>query len=141
MTIRGSLSLLDSTQQAGAAQKPYHLAGTLFNPPKLSARLGAVWDRRGLSASVFLNYKGGVKDLVTQKTTSSFTTADAALRYTTAGNGALSGLSFALSAQNLFDRAPPLYTPTTSAAYAVPYDSTNYSAIGRFVSLSVSKHF
>jgi len=141
MTIRGSVSLLDSTQQAGAAQEPYHLAGTLFNPPKVSGRVGAIWDRGGLSASVFLNYKAGVKDLATQHTTASFTTVDAALRYTTSGHGALSGLSLALSAQNLFDRAPPLYTPTSYAAYAVPYDSTNYSAIGRFVSLSVSKHF
>jgi iron complex outermembrane recepter protein len=141
MTIRGSASWLDSTQQAGAAQAAYQLAGTLFNPPKLSARLGAVWDRRGLSAAVFVNYKGGVRDLVRQETTASFTTVDAVLRYTTSGHGALSGLSLALSAQNLFDRAPPLYTPTSYAAYAVPYDSTNYSAIGRFVSLSVSKHF
>jgi hypothetical protein len=34
-----------------------------------------------------------------------------------------------------------LYRPSTAAAFAVPYDSTNYSPIGRFVSLSLSKHF
>jgi outer membrane receptor protein involved in Fe transport len=53
--------------------------------------------------------------------------------------GIWSGMDFALSAQNIFDRAPPLYTtaPPTSA----PFDSTNYSAIGRFVSISASKHW
>jgi iron complex outermembrane receptor protein len=47
----------------------------------------------------------------------------------------------ALSVQNLLDRAPPLYTPATMAEYAPPYDSTNYPAIGRFVSLSISRRF
>jgi len=45
----------------------------------------------------------------------------------------------ALSAQNLFNKAPPLYTPPYSSY--VPFDSTNYSAIGRYVSLSVAKHW
>jgi hypothetical protein len=139
MTIRGSVSWLDSTQQLTAAQSPHALAGTLFYPPKLSGRLGAVWDRRGLSAAAFVNYKGGVRDLARQETTASFTTVDAALRYTINGQGPLSGLSFALSAQNLLNRAPPLYV--TTSLTNTPYDSTNYSAVGRFLSLSVSKHW
>jgi outer membrane receptor protein involved in Fe transport len=70
----------------------------------------------------------------------SFNTVDATLRYETeAEQGPWSGLAFALSAQNLFDRTPPLFAPI-SPSYA-PYDSTNYSAIGRFVSLSVVKRF
>jgi outer membrane receptor protein involved in Fe transport len=142
LTLRGSASWLDSSQQISAAQGPYDLAGTLFNPPKLSGRFGAVWDRRGMSAALFVNYRGGVKDLVRGETTDSFTTVDAAFRYDTNRKGSLlSGLSFALSVQNLFDEAPPLYRPSTAAAFAVPYDSTNYSPIGRFVSLSLSKHF
>ncbi|MEQ7989539.1 hypothetical protein [Xanthomonas hortorum] len=77
-------------------------------------------------------------DRVAEQKTASFTTFDATLRYEIGGRrGALSGLGFALSAQNLFDRAPPLYSPI--AITDVPYDSTNYSAIGRFLSASVSK--
>jgi outer membrane receptor protein involved in Fe transport len=41
--------------------------------------------------------------------------------------------------QNLFDKAPP----SGRSAYIAdpPYDSANYSAIGRFVSLGVSKQW
>ena len=70
----------------------------------------------------------------------SFTTFDTTLRYDTGfGGAAWSGLELALSVRNLFDRDPPRYPPA-STSFA-PYDSTNYSAIGRFVSLSVVKRF
>ena len=65
----------------------------------------------------------------------------AALRYATdRRDDAWSGMEFALSVDNAFDRDPPLYQ-VGSPLYAAPYDSTNYSAIGRFLSLSVSKHW
>ena len=71
----------------------------------------------------------------------SFTTVDVALRYATdRRDDAWSGMEFALSVDNAFDRDPPLYQ-VGSPLYAAPYDSTNYSAIGRFLSLSVSKHW
>lgn len=140
LTVRGSVSWLESTQQTTAVQSAHDLAGTLFNPAKLNSRLGAVWSRGGFTASSFVNYTGGVTDTMDDNRTASFTTLDAALRYDTGErNGVLSGLAFDVSGQNLFNRAPPLFTPTS--ATAAPYDSTNYSAIGRFVSLSVSKHF
>ena len=53
--------------------------------------------------------------------------------------GAFSGLTLGLSVQNLLNRAPPLYT--SAFATYVPYDATNYSAIGRFISVSVSKRW
>jgi iron complex outermembrane receptor protein len=68
---------------------------------------------------------------------------DATVRYATgAGEGAWAGLEFSLSAQNLFNREPPLYAPPpTAAVYRAPYDSTNYSAIGRHLVLAVSKQW
>ncbi len=140
LTINGSASWLDSSQQTTAAQSPYDLSGTLFNPPKVAGRLGAVWNQHGFSAAAFANYKSGVTNTADDVKSASFTTFDVTLRYDTGERGdALSGLAFELSMQNLFDRAPPLYN-TTSFDNA-PYDSTNYSAIGRYLSLSVSKHF
>jgi iron complex outermembrane receptor protein len=142
LTVRGSASWLDSTQALTAAQSAYDLAGTLFNPAKLNSRVGAIWRQGGFTASLFGNYKSGVIDTNTLagKKSASFTTFDAALRYDTgARDEAWSNLTLELSAQNLFNRAPPLYTPI-SPTYT-PYDSTNYSAVGRFVSLSVSKHW
>jgi len=142
LTVRGSASWLDSAQTTSAGQPEQTLAGTVFNPAKLKGRVGAVWVSGGFSASGFVNYTGGVTNrlpTVTQKT-ASFTTVDTTLNYDIGKRaGALSGLTLGLSVQNLLNRMPPLYT----ALYAtyVPYDATNYSAIGRFVSVSVSKHW
>jgi outer membrane receptor protein involved in Fe transport len=141
MTVRGSLSRLDSSQRTEGSAQPYDLAGTLFNPAKINSRLGVVWNQGGITASVFANYKSGVKDTVMDHMGGSFTTFDGTLHYSTGvRNDALSELDLALSAQNLFNRAPPLYAPLLPL-YVAPYDSTNYSAIGRFISLSVSKHW
>jgi outer membrane receptor protein involved in Fe transport len=141
LTLRGSASWLDSTQQTIAAEPSYALSGTLFNPPKVSSRLGAVWTRQGFTASLFANYRSGVTNRVDDVKSVSFTTFDAALRYATGKrDDAWSGVEFALSLDNALDRDPPLYQ-VTSPLYAAPYDSTNYSAIGRFLSLSVSKHW
>jgi len=140
LTIRGSVSWLDSTQALTAVQSPYNLAGTLFFPARINSRIGAVWQQGGFTASLFGNYKSGVTDTVDGRKGASFTTFDATLRYDTgAREDAWSNLALELSAQNLLDRAPPLYA-NTNLTYT-PYDSTNYSAVGRFLSFSVSKHW
>ncbi|WP_093144033.1 TonB-dependent receptor [Pseudoxanthomonas sp. GM95] len=140
LTLRGSASRLDSNQSLTASQAPYALAGTLFNPAKLNARLGTVWNQGGFMASLFGNYRSGVTDTTLETDGGSFTTIDAALRYETdAGSGLLDDMSFELAGQNLLNRAPPSYLPV-SLTYA-PYDSTNYSAVGRFLSVALTKHW
>ena len=140
LTIRGSASWLGSTQAVTAAQSPYNLAGTLFYPAKINNRIGAVWQQGGFTASLFGNYKSGVTNTTDGSKGASFTTFDAMLRYDTgARDDAWSNLALELSAQNLLDRAPPLYA--VNSLTNAPYDSTNYSAVGRFLSLSVSKHW
>lgn len=140
MTLRGSATWLDSSQKNTPTQDSYPIAGVLFNPAKVRGRLGVVWSRRGWSTSAFANYTSGVTDRANGHKTSSFTTFDATMRYAFGeSSGALSGVEVALSAQNLLDRAPPLYVATSPDR--PPYDSTNYSAIGGYVSLSVSKHW
>jgi outer membrane receptor protein involved in Fe transport len=142
LTIQESASWLDSAQTTSAGQPEQTLAGTIFNPARLKGRVGAVWTSGGFSASGFINYTGSVTSRLTTLTekTSSFTTLDTTINYDTGEHaGAFSGLTFGLSVQNLLNRAPPLYT--TIASGAVPYDATNYSAIGRFVSVSISKHW
>ncbi|MCD9032693.1 TonB-dependent receptor [Luteimonas sp. Y-2-2-4F] len=140
MTFHGALSWLDSAQRATVNDHVADLSGMLFYPAKLSGRIGAVWSQGGLSASTFANYADGVTNSVDGSKGASFTTLDTTLRYTTdERHGAWSGLDLALSASNLLDRAPPLYVPTSSIN--PPYDSTNYSPVGRFLSISVSKHW
>lgn len=147
LMIRGSASWLDSSQQSNQGQASTNLAGTLFNPAKVNSRLGLVWNHSDFTISAFANYIGGVTDAVNDHKGGSFTTFDTTLRYIVGkqagfrqGGATSSPLEFALSAQNLFNREPPLHTPA-SLIYSTPYDPTNYSAIGRFVSLSVSKHW
>ncbi len=140
LTLRGAASRLHSTRQVAATLPSTDLAGTLFHPAKFSGRLGAVWRQGGFTASLFGNHKSGVTDPADGRKGASFTTVDATVRYDTGERGdAWSGLALELSVQNAFNRAPPLYA-VTSRTYA-PYDSTNYSAIGRFVGVSVSKHW
>lgn len=140
LTVRGSGSWLDSTQQNSPGDSAFDLAGTLYSPAKVNARAGVVWLRGGFSASAFANHTSGVTDPVTGDRTASFTTADLGIRYSLDDGGDLrAGWDFALVAHNLFDRAPPFHQVADPTW--VPYDSTNYSAIGRYLSFSVSKRF
>lgn len=138
LTLRGSVSWLDSAQQLSPGQGSSQLAGTLHNPARVNGRFGLVWNRDGFTISTFANYTGGVKDTVNDEKGASFSTFDATLRYAIdEDGGAWPGLEFAFSAQNLLDRKPPLHTPPPYV-YALPYDPTNYSAVGRFLALSMS---
>ncbi len=140
LTLRGSGTWLDSTQKNGPEDPAFDLAGTLYSPAKVNGRAGLVWRQGGFTASAFANYTSGVTDTLTGAKTASFTTADLTLRYSLDdAGGARAGWDFALSAQNLFDRAPPLHR-TNNPVWA-PYDSTNYSAIGRYLSVSVARRF
>lgn len=141
LTLRGSTSWLDSTQQTTAGQGFADLSGTLFNPARIHGRAGLVWDQGGLTASAFATYVGGLTDTTDAEKTASFTTFDTVVRYrANALGGMWDGVELALSVQNLFDRRPPLYTPA-SPVLVPPYDSTNYSAIGRFASVQLSKRW
>ena len=140
LAVRGAASWLHSTQTTLPTERPYDLAGTLFYPARISGRVGAVWTYGGFSASVFGNYKSGVTNTTDGRKGASFTTFDSTLRYRTGDNGRWFGdMTFELAAQNLLNRAPPLYA--VIALNETPYDSTNYTAVGRFVSLSIAKHW
>lgn len=142
LVFRGGASWIDLAQQNLPGQDAFDLSGTLYFPAELNSRLGAIWSYGGLSLSAFANYTSGVTNTISamQDKTGSFTTFDSTLRYqTTPGNTPLSGLTLTLSVDNLFNRAPPTFTQPNQRY--TPFDSTNYSAIGRYVTVSVSKHW
>ncbi|RXR07052.1 TonB-dependent receptor [Pseudoxanthomonas composti] len=141
LTVRGAASWLNSQQRTRGTPQSRDLAGMLHNPAKLNARAGAVWVHGGLTASTFVTFIDGVTNPSDGIKGSSFTTLDATLSYRTGERaGVLSGLDLQLAATNLLDWEPPRYA-TISPEYVPPYDSTNYSAIGRFVGVSVSRHW
>jgi outer membrane receptor protein involved in Fe transport len=140
LTLRGSISWLDSERALTSTSVFSDSAGILFYPAKVNGRAGAVWTRGGLAASIFGNYRSGVTNLAEGTKGASFTTLDLTLRYDTgARDGLFANMEFEASAQNLLNRRPPLHVVTSFEN--APYDSTNYSAIGRFLSFSISKRW
>ncbi|MGJ4728084.1 TonB-dependent receptor domain-containing protein [Luteimonas sp. SDU101] len=140
LTLRGSGSWLDSSRENSPADRAFDLSGTLYSPAKVNGRIGIAWQQGALGASLFANYTSGVTSLADDLRTASFTTADLAIRYAFDGPAdPRSGWDVAVSAHNLFNRAPPLHR-TVDPTW-VPYDSTNYSGVGRLVNLSVTRRF
>ncbi|MGN6279004.1 MAG: TonB-dependent receptor plug domain-containing protein [Sphingomonas sp.] len=117
------------------------LAGTLFNPPRFRGRAGATWSVAELTLAGFVNYTGGVDDRRSAPVVRMHgqTTVDLSARFTLPKSGPLGGTEIALSVRNMFDAMPaPI---ATNLVYATPYDSTNYSALGRVISLQVSRQW
>jgi len=130
------------TQQLVAGEGVQTLSGTIFNVPKFRARGGASWSKYGLTANAILNYTSSETDafVTPSKKVASWTTVDMNLAYKFPdADGIKRGLSFTLSATNIFNKAPP-YAASTEVAYpGINYDSLNASPIGRFVAVKLTK--
>lgn len=140
LSLSASATYLDSKQQISATQPVRQLAGTLFNPPHWRGRGTASWDKGGLGLALTISHIGGVDDRRTASTgrVHGMTTADVSLRYRIdGGRGPLDGVELGLSVQNLTNEAPAVIA--TSLFYDTPYDSTNYSPVGRFVAFEFVK--
>ena len=89
--------------------------------------------------AIAYNYLGGTKDSRTSTTyrVKAFHSADATIGWKPQGSGLWAGWSFLLASQNILNRKPSLIRTTS---VALPnYDATNYPAIGRTISLTLSK--
>jgi iron complex outermembrane receptor protein len=143
--ISGQASWLSSDQKDTALSTPFALAGTAFNPPHLRARAGVIWQSARLTLSCFVNYIGGITDSIVMPSVkeASMTTADATAIYRVkSASPVFHNVQLSLSVQNLTNADPPrLDWPSFYAPYYAPYDSTNYSALGRVVSVSIGKRW
>src|SRR6185369_16065187 len=140
LDLTANAAYLRSRQQLNAQQPVVTLAGAIFNPPHLRARGGATWSDGPLNLSAFANYTGSVRDV--RQTPSirigALTSFDATARYQLAGEqGPFSDIDLTLSVQNVFNAKPPVIR--SNFAFTEPYDSTNYTPFGRFVSFAISK--
>ncbi|PZU06719.1 MAG: TonB-dependent receptor [Sphingomonas sp.] len=140
--INSNGSWLWSNQKISESLPVTPLAGTIFNPPRFKARASLGWANDALSLMTYVNHMSGLED--NRSTPSvridSQTTFDASIRYNTQNHdGPLQNVSIIVSAQNIFNKRPPYAKPTSGQSYYVNYDSTNYSSIGRFVSVTISK--
>ena len=140
LAVMVNASYITSDQQISPDAPIVQKAGTLFNPPHWRARGGLTWSRNELTINSTLSLIGGVLDrrTTTDVPISGMTTLDLTARYRVATDrGALSGVEFSLTAQNIFNDKPGQIA--TSLPYDASFDSTNYSAVGRFISFGISK--
>jgi outer membrane receptor protein involved in Fe transport len=142
LAFDGQGSWLSSDQQSLSGSQPFALDGILFNPPHFRARAGATYRANAFTAAAFVNYIGPVTDNRAAPAVKgeSMTTADLTLMYRPdAQFPLLRDVDLSLSVNNVTNEAPPLLR-SLGLTY-VNYDSTNYSPVGRYVSLFASKHW
>lgn len=130
---------LDSQQQLSASQPVTQLAGTIFNPPHWRGKTSLTWTRDDATLNLAGNYTGGVEDnrFTTLTRIGSMATMDLTARYTLHRLfGAIEAVGFTLAVQNLCNAKPTQIA--TSTLEDAPYDSTNYSPVGRLISFAIS---
>ena len=99
-----------------------------------------IWGKGGLTLNTATTVLGGVADtraapairqggMVTQDVTARYAFGD--------GDGILHRLILSLTVQNLLNDKPPVIA--TSSYYETSYDSTNYSPVGRYIGMGVTK--
>lgn len=140
VSVHGGASWMESHRKVSNLAPELTMAGHSFFPPKFKGRLGASWSRKGLTFSSNINYVGGVEStfVTTAPKGASMTTLDLIVDYQN-DSGPLRDIGLNLAVINALNRDPPFMQPGTNLI--VPYDATNYSALGRVVSATVTKRF
>jgi iron complex outermembrane receptor protein len=131
-----------SKQRLSSSSAYVNMAGIIFNPPRFKARASIGWTSGHFTSMLYGNHISSLKD--TRSTpaakVASQTTFDGSVRYKLPNkSGPFAQLSLILNVQNIFNQRPPYAAPTSGGLDYVNYDSTNFSPIGRFISLTVSK--
>lgn len=118
--------------------------GTLYRPPALSLRGDVTYSRGGFTAFAAINYVDDYQDVVESDSAVSidaWTTVDLTIAYSTGSNasgGLLNDVRAAVSVTNLFDEEPPFVATSLDG---LNFDTANANAIGRYISLNLTKRF
>jgi iron complex outermembrane receptor protein len=137
-TVGTEVAKVLKLERKSAASSPWiDVLDTFGNPVDLRVRGSLGWRQGGWSANAFANYTDSyLNTAVTPNVkVKSQTTYDATTSYAfgdEAGWG--KGVRISANVMNLFDKEPPIVLNGT-----VSWDSQNASAIGRFVSLEITK--
>lgn len=132
LSLNAAGTWLDSSQQLLPGVPETDLAGTIFHPPHFRARGGITFSGKSFSLAAFLNHSGSVTDdrRPARVELRRSTTLDLTGRLRLGA-----GTEISLSAQNVFNSKPaPIFT---TSPFDTPFDTTNGSAIGRFLSVTV----
>jgi outer membrane receptor protein involved in Fe transport len=109
-------------------------------PIDLKMRGAARWEYAGFDVGTYVNFLNHYRDTASdpQRPVASWMTLDlhAAYTFSSANGGWLGDTTFALGAENLFDKEPPFLN---NGVMGIGYDQENGDLIGRTVSFSVRK--
>lgn len=132
--------MTNSKRQLVAGGPDDATAGVAYFPPRFKGRLTGSWSRAAFTVSALVNRLDGVRNtsIIPDAMGNPMTTLDLVFDYA-ADPHVIDGLGFNLSVMNVFNQRPPFLAPIQP--YYVNYDSTNYSALGRVVNFSITKHF
>lgn len=138
LTLSGNGSyLLRYREQVTPTSTPVDRINRVGQPVDLRGRVSVGWQRGGANALVGVNYVAPYRDPL-GKPIHAWTTVDLELGYSVPQKaGALGGISVAVAVRNLFDAAPPFY----DSPVGVGYDAANADALGRYVSLQLTKRW
>ena len=113
------------------------LVDTANYPVDFRGRLAGTWTRGVFSGTLDLNYLDGERDALGNRI-GSWTTVDLqAAFHAPAQSGELKGVTLALNVSNVLDTDPPFY----DSPGGVGYDAANASALGRTVSVQLTKRW
>lgn len=140
LSLSASATYIKSERQLLVGTSFVDAAGTIFNPPHWRAQGGANWQRNQLTVSTFANYIGGTVDnrLAPLVDVGSFLSIDFTAQWRSSSEaGPFHGVDVIFSISNAFNERP---APTRTTSTSDPsFDTTNYPANGRTVSIMLRK--
>jgi iron complex outermembrane receptor protein len=147
ISVSSNYLLVDRTSIQSYFPEATNVTSTIAEPPKLRLRGGLTWQFHNLTADVMLNHTGGYRNTLFSPTQAiaPWTTADLTLKLNIPNYASTQARGFSLifNVQNFADRRPPyLAIPAGDIAIGrsqVPFDGSNASAVGRYVSFEIRK--
>lgn len=128
--------LLAIDQRLTPTSPAVNVVSTLGNPADLRLKGRVSWSKGGFDFGAFVNYVAGYQNQTTTPAegVKSWTTADFQIGYRFPDAGPFRNARLALSATNIFDRAPP-YVNNHAFDSTLAYDPEQASPVGRLISV------
>ena len=139
--------ITDMDARAASTTPEQQLFDRIFTPARLRMHGGLSWSAAAVSTTLSASYVNSYENntLTPSVEVDDWITFDWHLQYDAgerSPQGMLRGLTLALDVQNLTDEDPPhVSVPLSLQALDFGYDAANASAMGRFISLQVSKRW
>lgn len=133
-------SYIESERRLIESEDPAPFSGIIFRLPRWRARGGATFEQDNVALSAFVQYVGGVIDdrIEPEVEVDPFLAADLSARLS-GSTGLWRGADLTLTVSNIFDAMPDRIR--SRSPIDPGYDSTNYSVLGRTISVTLAKRW